>query len=141
HDFLLGRLNMAAYLRRELMLTGDNTLFAKWPAALIAKYAQDAQGNPVVVGPQTPKKSYFLPIVPMPDDNFGVVAPVWPQGKFDPTTLEAPLETRAAAVLGSLRSDNLPGLGGWFVYILGLAGLADTIAKKLVTNLTATFVN
>lgn len=138
HDFLLGRLNMAAYLRRELILRGDNALFDNWPLAMINDYSLQQNGDRLTtaVTAQTPKASYFLPVIPMPAGNFGVVPPTWPIGALDPSTLEAPIKARAKAVLEALRADNLPGFGAWLIALIALGGVADTIASDIVAGLT-----
>jgi len=137
HDFLLGRFNMAAYLRRELILRGDNDLFANWPLGLINDFSLQQNGDRLEtpVTADTPKDSYFLPVIPLPPDNLGVTAPAWPTGALDPATLQQPIAARAEAVLGALRSDNLPGFFGWLVALVGLDGLGDTIAGDIVAGL------
>jgi hypothetical protein len=143
HDFLLGRLNMAAYLRRELILRGDNSLFNNWSLGKINDYSLQQNGDRLTtaVTPETPKATYFLPVIPMPADNFGVTPPTWPNGALDPSSLQQPIKARAEAVLGALRADNLPGFVGWLVALVALGGVADTIANDIVAALTKTLAD
>jgi hypothetical protein len=143
HDFLLGRLNMATYLRRELILRGDNPLFDNWPLPLINDYSlqQDGERLETPVTAATPKASYFLPVIPMPPDNFNVLPPAWPTGALNPATLQAPIAARADAVLGALRADNMPGFVGWAIALIVLGGVADTIASDIVAGLTKTMTD
>jgi hypothetical protein len=136
HDFLLGRLNMAAYLRRELILRGDNELFKNWPAGDIEDYCMDENGGRIAL--PADKAAYYLPLIPMPEDNFGVTGPGWPNGALDPASLVDPLKKRAEGVLGVLRSDNIPGFAGWLIALVALGGVSATIANDIVTALTST---
>lgn len=140
HDFLLGRLNMATYLRRELILRADNDLFKNWPLGLVNDYCLQENGDRLngQVTAATDKTTYYLPVIPMPPDNFGVVIPIWPTGALDPSTLHDPIQARARGVLGALRSDNLPGFAGWLIALVALGGIADTIASDIVDALTKT---
>jgi hypothetical protein len=45
------------------------------------------------------------------------------------------VETRADAVLAKLRADNLPGFGPWFLSLLGLSSISDTLARDVVKGL------
>jgi hypothetical protein len=77
----------------------------------------------------------------MPPDNFGVTPPAWPNAAFDPSTLQQPIKARAEAVLGALRTDNLPGFVGWLIALVALGGVADTVAKDVVAALTKTMAD
>jgi hypothetical protein len=136
HDFLLGRLNMAAYLRRQLILRGDNPLFTNWSPGDVADCCTDANGKRIAVAAD--KSDYYLPVIPMPPDNFGVTAPTWPNGAFDPSQLLGPIEKRTEGVLGKLRADNLPGVAGWLIALIALGGVSKTIASDIVSAVTKT---
>jgi hypothetical protein len=138
HDYLLGRLNLAAYLRRELILRSDNPLFDRWPPDMVNDYCLRPSGDRLAtpVTAATPKSSYFLPVIPLPPDNFGVFPPAWPNGALDPSTLRQPIEDRARAVLAALRADNMPGAAGWLISLLALGGIAETIAGDIVAAFT-----
>jgi hypothetical protein len=137
HDFLLGRMNMAVYLRREFILRADNPLFDKWPLDMRQGYCLQVNGDRLTapITAETPGASYYLPIIPMPADNFGVQPPTWPQGALDPSTLEGPIADRAEAALGTLRADNAPGFGGWLIASLALGGISNTLAGDAVAAL------
>jgi hypothetical protein len=138
HDFLLGRMNMATYLRRELTLCASNPLFDGWMAnpALVNQYAITKNGDRAPTPVSADRTSYYLPIIPLPDDNFGVFLPAWPTNAFDPATLKAPIAARVQAVLAKLREDNLPGTLGWLAQFVALDGISDAITNYLITALT-----
>ena len=138
HDFLLGRMNMAAYLRRELILRADNPLFSGWMDDDIRDYALTKDGNRAAVGEVVDKTAIYLPVIPMPPDNFGVFLPAWPVGALDPSNLKAPLTQRIEALLGHLREDNLQGFWGWLAQLVALGSVAGSVADELVTGLSAT---
>jgi hypothetical protein len=137
HDYLLGRLNMAAYLRREFVLSGDNPVFDGWSFDQRADWCLDANGDRLALTPQTPPKSYYLPVIPLQPANLGVAEPAWPKGALDVSTLRNPIRARADAVLGKLRADNLPGFGPWLLSLLVLGSASDAIADNVVNGLRA----
>jgi hypothetical protein len=143
HDYLLGRLNMAAYLRRELILRGDNPLFNNWSLDMINDYSLQENGDRLntPVTARTPKETYFLPVIAMPADNFNVRPPTWPNGCLDPSSLQQPMKARAEAVLAALRTDNLPGFAGWLIALVALGGVADTIANDIIAALMKTLAD
>ena len=131
HDFLLGRANMQAYLRQELVLAGDNPLFNHWQPGDRKDWAMDANGNRIDVD-GTPGPTYFLPIIP---DKTGPKLPVptWPTGAFNPDDLTAPLKQRLDAVLKKLLADN--GGGGflpWAVGLFAVPGVVDFVVSRIV---------
>ena len=107
HDFLLGRANMQSYLRTELVLRADNSLFDRWTDALRKDHACDLDGNKV--GDISSKTAYYLPILPVLVQKDEPL-PHWPKGGLDPDQLQKPIEERLEAVLGQLRKDNFSGL-------------------------------
>ncbi len=138
HDYLLGRLNMAAYLLREMLLRADNRVFDGWSFDQRADWCRGANGDRLAfpLTPTTPPKSYYLPIIPFVPQALGMTEPAWPKGALNPENLRAPIRARATAVLGTLRTDNLPGFGPWLLSLLALGSAADTIADDLVKGLT-----
>lgn len=136
HDYLLGRANMQAYLRSELVLAGDNPLFHNWPPGLRQDHAVDASGMRVAVDVTTPAGSYFLPILP---DLTETLAPLpdWPIGALDPSTLHDPIVRRLEAVLGTLRADNLQGALNEVVAWAAVPGSSKLAATAVVSKLTA----
>jgi hypothetical protein len=135
HDFLLGRANMQAYLRQELVLAGDNPLFDQWQSGDRADFAMDASSNRIAVDGTTPKASYFLPVIP---DKTGPKLPVptWPNGAFNPDNLAAPLKARLDAVFRKLVKDN--GGGGlllpWAVGLFIVPGVVDFVVSAIAGN-------
>jgi len=139
HDFLLGRLNMAAHLRHEMLLTGDNPVFDGWSFDQRADACVDIGGNRIAITPLTPPKSYWLPVVPLPPDNFGIVPPAWPKGALTASALQAihdAVDARTKAVVGKLRADNVPGFGPWLLTLLILGTVSETVADDVVKGLT-----
>ena len=136
HDFLLGRWNMQEYLRRELVLAGDNPLFSGWSAAQRADWAMDDAGERIPLGNATPGGSYWLPVIPVmvPLER---APPPWPTGALDPKVLQPLLNQRLQAVLNKLRSDNLPGPLPWLVSLLAIPGVVDFLTKSIVDGLDA----
>jgi hypothetical protein len=131
HDYLLGRSNMQAYLRRELVLAGDNKLFEGWTLADRQDWAMDANGDRVAVSASTPAGSYFLPIIPTVEPEMPV--PDWPARTYDPATLEAPLRRRLDAVVKTLVSDNAgTGVLPWLIEMLAVPGVVNLVSKKIV---------
>jgi hypothetical protein len=140
HDYLLGQWNMLNYLRGEFLLSGDNTLFNGWTFDARADAACDLSGTRIAITPQTPPKTYFLPIIPIPADNFQLAEPAWPTTPIDFKSLEALISTRAAAVVGQLRADNLPGVGPWLVSQILIPLLSGTLASDVVWSLKQTLL-
>ena len=140
HDFLLGRLNMATYLRREMILRGDNDLFNNWTFETIATYATRKNGDKFVgLTKQTPKEDYYLPVIPLPDDNFGVAPPAWPVDALtrdELARLQQQIDVRAKAILGKLQADDLPGFAGWLLDLVAGGGLSSTIAGDVISAFT-----
>jgi hypothetical protein len=87
HDYLLGRQNMREYLRRKLVLAGDNPLFDGWDTAMRKGWAMNAAAERVADIDGMPRADYFLPIIP---DCTGdaLRVPDWPVGACDPADLE-----------------------------------------------------
>ncbi len=140
HDFLLGRLNMATYLRREMILRGDNDLFNNWTFETIATYATRKNGDKFVgLTAQTPKEDYYLPVIPLPDDNFGVAPPAWPVDALtrdELARLQQQIDVRAKAILAKLQADDLPGFAGWLLDLVAGGGLSSTIAGDVISAFT-----
>lgn len=132
HDYLLGRSNMQEYLRKELVLAGDNPLFGEWDLGMRQDFAMDEAGDRIRIDEHTPGNSYFLPIIP---DRTGLqpAQPDWPKGALDPGSIEQPIRSRLDAVIRRLLADN--GGGGplpWLLGILAVPGVVGFIASKLV---------
>jgi hypothetical protein len=136
HDFLLGRANMQAYLRRELILAADNPLFAGWTAAKREDWAVDATGARTGIAGNTAPSSYYLPVIP---DTTGAPLPVpdWPVGACDPSTLAPPLKARLQKVIDTLVKDNDTGALPWLIGTLAIPGVVDFVAGKIVADFTA----
>jgi hypothetical protein len=132
HDFLLGRYNMQVYLRRELVLTGDNPLFDRWSLDDRKDWARDANFKRINVEARTPRDSYFLPVLPDKTGNGPLQLPDWPKGQYDPDTLAPMLEKRLKAVIGKLVDDNLDGIVPWLIKLLALDGVVDTVVEGIV---------
>jgi hypothetical protein len=131
HDYLLGRSNMQDYLRRELVLSGDNPLFGKWGIDLRKDWALDANGERIAIDQDTPRNSYFLPVIP---DKTEVEAhvPDWPNGVLDPDSLRPLLEIRLNAVLSTLRHDNEKGALPWIISLFAIPGAVHLVASGVV---------
>ena len=137
HDYLLGRWNMVNYLRQEFLLRADNAVFDGWNFGQRADAACTISGDRRAITETTPHDTYWLPVIPLPADNFGVLEPEWPKVALDRQGLTTMIEARADAVLSKLRADNLPGFGPWFLSLLGLSGVSDTLARDIVKNIFA----
>ena len=135
HDYLLGRANMERYLRAEMLLAGDNPLFANWSDAACKEYAVDALGNRLPDASATNRAAFYLPIIPLPPD-LGQKQPDWPKRKFRADDLSEPLQARLSAVFKTLVDDNVDSLAlKWLVDLLGADKAADFVADKAVTAL------
>lgn len=138
HDFLLGRINMATYLRREFLLTADNPVFDGWSFDQRADAAVDVNGDRLAITPQTPPKTYYLPVIPLPPDNFSIIPPAWPKGELTADAIQAihdAIAARADAVVSKLRADNVPGFGPWLLSLFLLGTVSNTIADDVVAGL------
>lgn len=110
HDYLLGRRNCQWFLKKHFALPISNPLFAQWPAHL----KQDKRF--LIDGNTKP----HLPIVPVVDAcDPEEVTPKWPQGVFDPTSLEEQISRRLDVVYEGLKKDL--GLGWGTKLMLNLA--------------------
>ena len=142
HDFLLGRQNMQQYMRTQMLLAGDNPLFAQWSSGKRMDYACDGVGNRIAIEAQAAPASYFLPILPDDTGSGPLEVPPWPTGVFDPESIRAPLQGRLDAVVKKLVDDNsdgglLPWLAGLFI-IPGVSKfLADTVVDDFKAQLKA----
>jgi hypothetical protein len=136
HDFLLGRSNMQAYLRGELVLAGDNPLFDQWQAGDRKDFAVDQNGARVAIDATTPKGSYFLPVIPDRTGNEQKL-PDWPVGACNPDDLTQPLKQRLKAVLDRLVHDNGTGALPWIVAMFAVPGVVDFIAPKITGDFKA----
>jgi len=98
-----------------------------------ASLVVDAAGNRVpAVDSTTRRNTYYLPIIPMAADDFGVVEPEWPKGAVQPDAWHNPIEQRLEKVLNVLRADNLPGFADWLIALVMLGGVAATIADDII---------
>ena len=131
HDYLLGRQNMQVYLRTELVLAGDNPLFAGWQLDDRKDWAMDEHGTRMDVQADTPPNKYFLPVVP---DKTGPPLPVpeWPAGKYNPDTLTPLLKARLQAVIDKLVSDNTHGALPWLIGLFAIPTVVDYVVSKIV---------
>lgn len=133
HDFLLGRANCQAYLRKELTLPEDNPLFSEWKTnnpTLIAHWrVTDALGR------------NCLPVIPLfgeccnPEDT-----EPYPVGAFNPqnTELRSLLEGRINAVFDKAQGELLPG--GFFQRLyesIGMGVAKKAALEKVVEVITA----
>jgi hypothetical protein len=135
HDFLLGRQNMQAYLRRELVLTADNPLFNGWTLDDLKDWARNGNGERIDVDAATPRASYFLPIIPDKTNHPPLPPPVWPRGQYDPNTLTPMLERRLKAVVAKLVSDNLPGgVLPWLIEVFAVPTVVEKVAEGIVRD-------
>jgi hypothetical protein len=133
HDFLLGRQNMQAYLRGELLLAGDNPLFAKWSFNDRANYASDENGVRVAITTATAASSYFLPILPDKTQSGPLAVPTWPVGAFDPDSIKGALEARLSAVIDKFVADNAGGgLLPWLASLLVVPGISTALATAVI---------
>lgn len=131
HDYLLGRKNMQDYLRRDLVLAGDNPLFDGWQLQHRQDWAMDEHGSRIDVRADTPKSSYYLPVVP--DKTGGPLAePDWPVDKYDPATLTPMLKARLQAVIDRLVKDNATGILPWFVEMFAVPGVVNLVSSRIV---------
>ncbi len=141
HDFLLGRLNMRDYLRRVLVLRGDNALFGQWEPALRERFAVDNAGNKIS-GALPSADAYYLPVIPDLSYVDGLVAVMpngadlpWPFGKLNPEALRQPFQKRVSAVLNDLKNQELTS--GWAKLVAD--AVEGSIASVLTNEIIATF--
>lgn len=137
HDYLLGRWNMATYLRREFVLRADNPVFKNWSDNQRAESACAFSGYPMPIDKAADPGTYWLQVIPLPPDNFGSVEPEWPVAELDRDQLLTMIKARANAVLSRLRADNLPGVGPWFLSLVGLPEISKALAEDVVNGLMA----
>lgn len=135
HDYLLGRWNMVTYLRREFLLPANNPIFAGWTFNERSDCACNVAGDRTAITEATNPNTYWLPIIPLPPDNFETIEPEWPKVALDRQQLTEMVEARADAVLSKLRADNLPGIGPWFLSLLGLSSVSDALARDVVKSI------
>lgn len=134
HDYLLGRYNMQTYIRRDLILAGDNPLFDRWSPDARADWAMDENGNRIAINAETPKSSYFLPI--LPDVTGGPLSlPAWPRNIYHPNSLNDMLRSRLDAVVKKLVSDN-GGTGPlpWLLGVFAVPSVVDFVAGKITAE-------
>jgi hypothetical protein len=125
HDFLLGRVNCHAFLKRHFTLHPENKLFDRWTPDQRRDLKADEEG--------------YLPIIPVltsaaptPDD--------WPQKKFNPTDLRDPLSKRIARLIEVSGHGDLPGTLKWAATLLGnrwINGVAEVFGKGLIAGRVA----
>jgi hypothetical protein len=140
HDYLLGRANAYAFLKRHLLLPDDgantNPLFDGWSAAQKNKYR--------FTDPDT-GKSYF-PIIPLMDSVTEPAAPIWPNPTRLPDGFADAVEGRLDAVFSKAKAQLLPNswlgkalsAGLWPIWRFHVRGaLRDAIVKKFADGLTA----
>jgi hypothetical protein len=138
HDFLLGRQNMQAYLRGELLLAGDNPLFAKWSFDDRANYVSDVHGVRVAITPEATPGSYYLPILPDKTDGGPLAVPAWPVGVFNPDSIRGPLQDRLKAVIDKFVDDNTGGgVLPWLANMLIVPGIATYLANAVIDGFKA----
>jgi hypothetical protein len=80
----------------------------------------------------TPRKDYYLPILPDVTLRGPLPLPAWPKGQYNPDTLTPMLKNRLKAVIGKLVDDNLTGALPWLLKILAIPGVVDTVADGIV---------
>ncbi len=146
HDFLLGRINMQQYLRTELMLRGDNPLFAGWTdPALRSRFALDGENRRVSVTTTTDPTTYDLPVIPdLSYDGEGPIAALpntqmlpWPTGALDPARLRDAVDERIGAVIDALREQEMPGAISWALGGMIEPAIARNLTGRLIDGLTA----
>ncbi len=133
HDYLLGRQNMQIYLRKEFVLAGDNPLFDGWQLADRKDWAMDQNGNRIDVRQDTPRNTYFLPVIPDKTGEALLPVPDWPVGAYKPDDLTPMLRARLKAVIDKLVADN--GGGGalpWLIGMFAVPGVVDFVVAKIV---------
>ncbi len=135
HDYMLGRANCAAFLKRELVLDAANPLFDGW-----GELKNDA--NFRVVDAET--KAAYLPIIPvMPALAAAMPAvPDWPKPKLNAADLTSRFEKRIRAVLAQAQKDELKlgWIGGAVAGLferLGADGVARSVVKGIEDYLAA----
>jgi hypothetical protein len=133
HDYLLGRQNMQIYLRKELVLAGDNPLFNGWQLDDRKNWAMDQDGNRIDVQEGAPGNTYFLPVIPDTTGEAPLPVPDWPVDAYNPDDLTPMLKTRLHAVIDKLVADN--GGGGllpWLVGMFAVPGVVDFVVSRVI---------
>jgi hypothetical protein len=123
HDYLLGRANASALLRRHLAFPEDgantNPLFAGWTTAQKNKYRYT-----------DPAGKNFLPLIPLMDSVLEPRQPTWPKPTSLPPGFSAAVQARLETIYGKLKdqfiTSTLGRLGtsvtvdvAWNVYVRG----------------------
>jgi len=101
HDFLLGRHNARAFLRKHFSLPASNPVFGGFGATAAAvEFLVDGE----------PGQERRLPIIPIADARVDpTTAPAWPPGFALPADLEALLAKRLQEVVQTLASGHAIG--------------------------------
>jgi len=123
HDYLLGRMNAQAMLKRHLVFPDDgantNKLFSGWTTAQKNKYRYtDSKGN------------RFLPLIPLMDSVPEPQSPAWPKPTSLPPGFATAVQSRLEAIYGRLKDQFITSALGrfgtsvtvdvaWNVYIRG----------------------
>jgi hypothetical protein len=140
-DFMLGRVNMQAFLRKEFVLHQKNALFDKWSQADRQRWAVDNNGVRVNdIGGLT---DYYLPIIPdltftanQTDIDAGLP---WSKAQLPAQCRLAAstelLKTRLQAVLDNVRRNKLPGLLGWLLQLAVSGSISQSMADNIVAML------
>lgn len=123
HDYLLGRANASALLRRHLAFPEDgantNPLFDRWTTAQKNKYRYT-----------DPSGKSYLPLIPLMDSVLEPKAPPWPKPTSLPPGFATAVQSRLEAIYGKLKdqfiTSTLGRLGtsvtvdvAWNVYVRG----------------------
>jgi hypothetical protein len=134
HDFMLGRQNMQDYMRRELILKADNTLFDGWSDGDRMDGAVDANGNRVPVDGTTPHSNYYLPILPDKTLNGPLPVPAWPKDQYNPDNLTDVLKNRLEAVGRRVVGDNVGGVLAGLIEGVAIPPIAGAITDAVVAS-------
>ncbi|WP_186291535.1 patatin-like phospholipase family protein [Nitrospirillum viridazoti] len=149
HDYLLGRFNMATYLRTEMILRASNPVFDGWfpdRLDLLKDYGLTERGTPFPgeVQAGTDRAVFFLPIIPVPEGSFGVQPPEWPTDALDTEDLEAlsdRIDQRVEVLLKKVRADSLPGFGPWLLSLVASGGIASALTDRIMDDLKKTLAD
>ena len=141
HDFMLGRVNMQAYLRSQFVLHRDNALFTHWSDDDRRRWAVTLSGQRQK---DITSDDCYLPIVPdvtmtagAPDVNDGVPwgQVPWPKSALDVATATGLLKHRLERVIEQAQAEGIPGLLGWLGAKALEGTIAGTIANAMVSKL------
>lgn len=141
HDYMLGRVNMQAYLRTEFVLHQKNDLFDKWSDADRNRWAVDANGQRVTDTSNI--TDFFLPIIPdvtlapfSTDINSGLP---WNlvslPGQFDPGPPSDMLKVRVQAVVDNVLKQEIKGIFGWLARVAAEGTITQSITDYLMQTL------